>query len=128
MVFHFVSAFIRSPRKSSPGINGIPYEILPLVSKYPGVAPLAIKVYNEALLQRVFPSSWLCTSTALLPKKDDLTLLKNWQPISLINTDAKISTRLLNSRLISVFSHRISPCRWVLRPNDLLENMVVCYT
>ncbi|KAG0734086.1 hypothetical protein G6F57_016709 [Rhizopus arrhizus] len=68
-IHDLVSASSRSPRKSSPGIDGIPYEILSLVFKHPGVAPLAVKVYNEALLQSVFPSSWLCTSTALLPKK-----------------------------------------------------------
>ena len=49
--------FYNTPRKSSPGIDGIPYEILSLVFKHPGVAPLAVKVYNEALLQSAFPSS-----------------------------------------------------------------------
>ncbi|KAG1489709.1 hypothetical protein G6F52_009440 [Rhizopus delemar] len=119
-IHDLISASSRSPRKSSPGIDGIPYEILSLVFKHPGVAPLAVKVYNKALLQSVFPPSWLCTSTALLPKKGDLTLLKNWRPISLINTDAKIFTRLLNSRLISVFSHRISPCQMGFMPKRFI--------
>ncbi|KAG0870908.1 hypothetical protein G6F15_011532 [Rhizopus arrhizus] len=100
-IHDLVSASSRSPRKSSPGIDGIPYEILSLVFKHPGVAPLAVKY---------------CPS----PEKGDLTLLKNWRPISLINTDAKIFTRLLNSRLMSVFFHRISPCQMGFMPKRFI--------
>ncbi|KAG1311701.1 hypothetical protein G6F62_014380 [Rhizopus arrhizus] len=45
----------------------------------------------------------------LLPKKGDLTSLKNWRPISLINTDAKVFTRLLNARLMPHLNRLISP-------------------
>jgi hypothetical protein len=44
----------------------------------------------------------------LLPKKGDLRDLRNWRPISLINCDAKVFTRLLNARLKPVLSTRIS--------------------
>ncbi|KAG0928771.1 hypothetical protein G6F30_012252 [Rhizopus arrhizus] len=110
----------RSPRKSSPGTDGLPYEILSLVLKHPGISNLAVKVYNDALLQGIFPRSGLSTSTALLPKKGDLTSLKNWRPISLINTDAKIFTRLLNCRLMSVFSSRISPHQMGFMPQRFI--------
>ncbi|KAG1594933.1 hypothetical protein G6F47_008653 [Rhizopus delemar] len=45
-IHELVSASSRSPRKSSPGINGIPYEILSLVFKHPGVAPLTVKLIS----------------------------------------------------------------------------------
>ncbi|KAG1038378.1 hypothetical protein G6F43_012697 [Rhizopus delemar] len=45
-IHDLVSASSRSPRKSSPGINGIPYEILSLVFKRPGVAPLTVKLIS----------------------------------------------------------------------------------
>ncbi|OAD65918.1 hypothetical protein PHYBLDRAFT_26722, partial [Phycomyces blakesleeanus NRRL 1555(-)] len=35
--------------------------------------------------------------------------LRNWQPIALINTDAKVFTRLLNSRLISAATPLVNP-------------------
>ncbi|KAG1125721.1 hypothetical protein G6F37_013524 [Rhizopus arrhizus] len=45
----------------------------------------------------------------LLPKKGDLTSLKNWRPISLINTDPKVFTRLLNARLMPHLNRLTSP-------------------
>lgn len=45
----------------------------------------------------------------LLAKKGLLDSLKNWRPISLINTDAKVFTRILSSRLISSASSLITP-------------------
>jgi hypothetical protein len=50
------------------------------------------------------PPSWNDTCMALLPKKGDLSLWKNYRPIALINTDAKIFSRLLSSRIIRTMS------------------------
>ena len=45
----------------------------------------------------------------LIPKKGkDLTLIKNWRPISLLNTDYKLLTRILSSRLQKVLPSVIS--------------------
>ena len=47
---------------------------------------------------------------SLVPKKDkDLRLLKNWRPISLLNTDFKIMTKVLAIRIQSVIGDLISP-------------------
>jgi len=46
----------------------------------------------------------------LVPKKDkDVRLLKNWRPISLLNTDYKIITKVLASRLQNALKEIISP-------------------
>ena len=99
----------RSPKVSSPGTDGLSYGFLNLIFKHPKYTELILCVFNDALSGSVFPNSWLETCVCLLPKKGDLTLLKNWRPITLINCDAKIFTRLLNSRLVSVASSLISP-------------------
>ncbi|OBZ80695.1 Transposon TX1 uncharacterized protein, partial [Choanephora cucurbitarum] len=60
---------------------------------------MVCSVFNDALLRGVYPASWQDIRVRLLPKKSDLTLLKNWRPISLINCDAKIFTRIINYRM-----------------------------
>ena len=89
----------RSPRHSSPGMDGLPYEILSLLFHMAPIGEIATSVYNAALHEGIFPDSWHDTCVTLLPKKGDLTSLSNWRPISLINTDAKVLTRIIANRL-----------------------------
>ncbi|KAG1455259.1 hypothetical protein G6F55_007172 [Rhizopus delemar] len=99
----------RTLKVSSPGKDGLSYVFLNLIFQYPKYTELLLHVYNDALFGRLFPKSWLETCICLLPKKGDLSLLTNWQPIILTNCDTKIFARLLNSRLVLVASHLISP-------------------
>lgn len=85
----------RSPNQSSPGIDGLPYQILFYIFHNQSALDIAVQVYNDALKNSMFPSSWTKTCMILLPKKGDLKQLSNHHPISLINTDAKLFTRLL---------------------------------
>ncbi|KAG1413688.1 hypothetical protein G6F59_010608 [Rhizopus arrhizus] len=77
-----IDAAKHCPNHSSPGPDGIPYQILLLVFEH-----------NHA---------------SRIATQDDLTSLKNWRPISLINTDAKVFTRLLNARLMPHLNRLIS--------------------
>ncbi|KAG0820803.1 hypothetical protein G6F19_012268 [Rhizopus arrhizus] len=99
----------RCPRRSSPGLDGLPYEILHLIFIHPASKDLVLQVYNDALSKGVFPPSWFSTSVSLLPKKGDLKDLKNWRPISLINADAKVFTRLFNSRIVKCAQKLVTP-------------------
>ncbi|ORY99662.1 hypothetical protein BCR42DRAFT_444626 [Absidia repens] len=92
----------RCANNSSPGLDGLGYPFLSLVFSHPLIAPIALQIYNSALIGNGFPSSWQDITMRLLPKKGDLGLLKNWRPISLINCDAKIFTRLINARLAPI--------------------------
>ncbi|KAG0740106.1 hypothetical protein G6F57_012523 [Rhizopus arrhizus] len=94
-----VTSTKRCPFASSPGKDGLPYELLLALYQIDCVQPLVQRIYNDALQKGVFPFSWSSTCTVLLPKKGDLSSLRNWRPISLINTDAKVFTRLLQSRM-----------------------------
>lgn len=89
----------KTPRRSSPGVDGIPYEILQLMLKHPFCRQLFIDVLNSALSESKFPATWQRSIVILLPKKGDRSQLKNWRPISLICADAKIFTRLLATRM-----------------------------
>ncbi|KAG1055512.1 hypothetical protein G6F43_002531 [Rhizopus delemar] len=94
---------------SSPGTDGLSYTFLKLIFKHPKYSDLIGRVYNDAIPSSLFPQSWLQTCVCLLSKKGDLIRLQNWRPITLIKCDAKIFTRLLNARMITIIPPLISP-------------------
>ncbi|EIE89191.1 hypothetical protein RO3G_13902 [Rhizopus delemar RA 99-880] len=98
----------RTPHKSSPVMDGLPYEILHLIIGHPSCKSLVLEVYNDAINKALFPKSWQQTCLVLLPKTGDLTSLSNWRPISLINTDCKAFTRIMNSRIMGISSKLIT--------------------
>lgn len=104
-----LDAFSRSPKKSSPGKDGLPYEIVRLIIEHPACRTIALAVYNDALSYAHIPETWLQSCVSLLPKKPPYDTLKNFRPISLINTDAKVFTRILSSRMISTATTLITP-------------------
>ncbi|ORE04553.1 hypothetical protein BCV72DRAFT_251174 [Rhizopus microsporus var. microsporus] len=73
----------------SHGADSLGYPFLHLLFKFQPLQSLVLQVYNEALSKGVFPGSWNDIRVRLLPKKGDLSLLKNWRPISLINSSVK---------------------------------------
>ncbi|KAG1445074.1 hypothetical protein G6F55_012092 [Rhizopus delemar] len=99
----------RCPQRSSPGVDGLPYELLNLLFRHPACREIVLAVYNNALTVGIFPPSWQETCVSLLPKKGDLSDLKNWRPISLINADVKAFTRILNARIINIAKSLITP-------------------
>ncbi|CDH60772.1 hypothetical protein RO3G_01429 [Lichtheimia corymbifera JMRC:FSU:9682] len=104
-----VNGLSRSPHHSSPGIDGFPYELLKFLYHHPQVKRLLKQVFDEALVHHKTPASWRKAVVTLLPKKGDGTLLRNWRPISLICTDAKVFTRMLTTRLSPLMQKLINP-------------------
>lgn len=102
----------KAPLGKSPVLDGIPFEVYQyLIDTKKQVFELFQVVIND-VLNGVYPDSWLQTRMVLLFKKGDPELLKNWRPLSLINTDAKLFTKLLANRFnvvsTSSFSQSIS--------------------
>ncbi|KAG1440683.1 hypothetical protein G6F55_013431 [Rhizopus delemar] len=48
----------RTPHKSSPGMDGLPYEILHLIISHLSCKSLVLEVYNDAINKALFPKSW----------------------------------------------------------------------
>lgn len=94
----------RLTKASCPGEDGLGYPFLAFILRHKLLQPLLSSVYNDALRLGVFPSSWQDLRVRLLPKKGLLSDLKNWRPISLINCDAKVFTRLLTRRMAPAMS------------------------
>ncbi|KAG1149858.1 hypothetical protein G6F37_011330 [Rhizopus arrhizus] len=78
------------------------YVFMHLVYQFSPLKGLITKIYNTALAAGSFPSSCQDLRVRLLPKKGDLSTLRNWRPISLISCDAKIYTRIINQQMRSV--------------------------
>ena len=64
---------------------------------------------NAALKEKTLSCEQKRGIIRLIPKKDkDLTLIKNWRPISLLNTDYKLIAHVLADRLQNVIPNIIS--------------------
>ena len=56
-------------------------------------------VLNERFHSGILTDSQREGLLRLLYKKDDRRLLKNWRPISLLNTDSKLASKVITERL-----------------------------
>lgn len=104
-----IMAVEHTPLEKSPGMDGLPFELYRHMASWNPVMSLLLEVLNQALSRHVFPESWFSTRMVLLFKKGDPQLLSNWRPLSLINTDAKLYTKLLANRLQPLLHQMINP-------------------
>ena len=122
IVDDLLSLVSHSPLGKSPGLDGIPFEVYKyLVPRFPCVQSLLLAILNGAL-DSVFPSSWTQTRMVLLYKKGDPICLKNWRPLSMINCDAKLFTKLLTIRFNDVLPQLINPYQTGFILNRLISD------
>ncbi|KAK4521913.1 uncharacterized protein ATC70_004451 [Mucor velutinosus] len=99
----------RTPKQSSPGLDGIGYEILYLLVSHPSCRDIIHQVFNDAVRSAKFPKSWQASCIIILHKKGDKSDLANYRPITLIAADCKVFTRIMNSRVVQVANRIITP-------------------
>ena len=94
-----VSEAIKSLQSGkSPGPDGYTTEFFKTFSD--ALAPILVRVYNDAFSKGRLPPSLSEASITLLLKKDkDPLLCSSYRPISLLNVDFKIMAKALASRL-----------------------------
>lgn len=85
--------------KKSPGNDGITIEFYKKF--WPVFGPLLVQSLNESYREEELCESQKQAVLTLLDKGKDRSMLKNWRPISLLNTDVKIASKAL--------AHRITP-------------------
>ena len=86
----------------SPGADGLPVEFY---RRFWGLLGQdLVEILNYSFTHGSLSDSQRLGIIRLLYKKDDPLLLKNWRPISLLNTDYKICTKVLANRLRRVIS------------------------
>jgi hypothetical protein len=117
-----LSLLKHAPKGKSPGLDGLPFEVYQyLVSRSVAFADLLLTILKDAFAG-IFPLSWQQTRMVLLFKKGDPLLLQNWRPLSLINSDAKLFTKLLANRFNVVLPSLINPYQTGFMPDRLISD------
>ena len=92
----------------SPGEDGLTTEFYKKFSDL--LTPILVDVYNNIFLQGKLPKTMRSSIVNLIfKKKGSPLLLKSWRPISLLNLDYKILTRILANRIRPVINDILNP-------------------
>ncbi|RKP16442.1 hypothetical protein ROZALSC1DRAFT_1550, partial [Rozella allomycis CSF55] len=94
VTFEEMDSMIRSLNDdSSPGYDGLTYAIYKVIWKlYPRIL---IDLFNEILVKNEKPKSFNECIFSLVHKKNEKSNLENWRPISLINCDKRLFSKLI---------------------------------
>ena len=95
----------------SPGSDGLPTEFYKAF--WDDLGDVLVRVLNERFHTGILTDSQREGLLRLLFKKDDRRLVKNWRPISLLNTDYKLASKVITERLKRVMQsivHRDQTC------------------
>uniref|UniRef100_A0A3Q1FHB9 Reverse transcriptase domain-containing protein n=1 Tax=Acanthochromis polyacanthus TaxID=80966 RepID=A0A3Q1FHB9_9TELE len=90
-------------RNKSPGSDGITADFY--ISFRDLLAPVLLSLYQSMEEQRLTPGTLMLGLVSLVYKqRGDRSCLKNYRPISLLNTDYKILAKILANRLKNVIT------------------------
>jgi exonuclease III len=98
-------ALMSTANGKAPGIDGLPVDFYKCFWSTIGVDLL--EVINDSLAAGKLPLSCRRAVLTLLPKKGDLSEIKNWRPVSLLCADYKILSKALANRLRRVIGNVI---------------------
>ena len=92
------SAIAQMHEGKAPGRDGFPVEFYKVFWKE--LRPLLMDVYSEAFTRGYFDDQMVLGVIRLIPKPEkNHQELKNWRPITLLNTDYKILSKVLAQRM-----------------------------
>lgn len=97
------TALKKAKNGKAPGPDGIPFEWWKRIVKAPeeGIDPLtSLTKILESFKRGIRNTEFTRADMTLLYKKGDPREMKNYRPISLVNTDYKLMTLMLNERLM----------------------------
>jgi hypothetical protein len=95
------------PKGKTPGSDGLSPEFY--VHFWPVLKGPFMMMLNDVFINERLTIDQRRGIISLIPKQDkDLKLIKNWRPISILNTDYKIITKTLSNRLKPILPDLIS--------------------
>lgn len=94
-----VRAIAESKLGKSPGIDGIPFEVIREI--YYANKEWFLRILNTCYLAGIFPNIWKRAKVVLLPKKGkDLSTCSAYRPICLLPCWGKLFDKIIKNRLI----------------------------
>lgn len=113
-------AIARLGREKSPGPDGLPAEFYQAFKVE--LAPLLVKVFERIEDEEELPASFRKGIISVLYKKGDEEDIKNYRPITLLNVDYKILTKILAERLAKVLPSIIEQDQKLVKGRYIHEN------
>ena len=110
-------------RGKSPGRDGLPLEFY--LTFWDILAPDLLAVFMDFEQLDRLPESFRIGIVTLLHKNKDRTDLKNWRPITLLNFDCKLFSKLLSSRMSMVLGELIHPDQACAVPGRKITDSLV---
>jgi exonuclease III len=112
---------IKSTKKNkSPGLDGLTAEFYHSMSAK--IAPLMLRTFQKAYEEGHLSESQRSGLITTIFKKGDPEELKNYRPISLLNVDAKILSKILANRLKLAMKYIIHVDQKCISSRFILEN------
>ena len=101
------AAVKRSPKRKSPGEDGIPSDFFHAM--FPVIGEQLTRVLNEMWEQQSVPEEMMRGIIVLVPKTSQARVVKDYRPLTLLNADYKVYARVLATRLTSVSDKLLHP-------------------
>ncbi len=115
---------IKSFKKGkSPGEDGLPLDFY--LTFWDILAPDLLAVFKDFERLERLPDSFRTGIVTLLYKKNDKTDLRNWRPITLLNFDCKLFSKLLAVRMSQVLADVIHPDQACAVPGRRITDSLV---
>ena len=106
---------------AAPGSDGLTAQFYKIFKKL--ILTDLYEVFNNIFLKGKMPKTMREAIVKLLYKKNDHKNIRNWRPISLLNTDYKILSKIIVNRLIPIFENYILPQQCTGLPGRRIENI-----
>ena len=121
-----ITSIINSLGNTSTGIDGVPNLLIKTLSVV--LLPFLTRAFNCVLSNtEQFPKDSKITYIRLIPKKNDLSKLSNWRPISIGNCIFKVYSKVLAARLMQVLPDLCGPSQKAyLKTHNISEASLNC--
>ena len=125
-----LEALARMRTHKAPGEDGIPAEMLKVVSAAPDskMGQALLRLVNFQWNRQVVPKKWQSSQMVSIPKQGDLTDMNNYRGISLMATSLKILMIIISNRLNSEFEScgLFTPAQAGFRKAEECATQVAC--